>query len=76
MKFKVIFYRGLAASIISGIIGVSLAALGYEIWALVAQMIANQIVITLMMVKTEKISLHFKFRKDSFKEVFSFGKTF
>lgn len=74
MKFKVIFYRGLAASIISGIIGVSLAALGYEIWALVAQMIANQIVITLMMVKSEKISLHFKFRKDSFKEVFSFGK--
>jgi len=74
MKFKTIFYRGLAASIISGVIGITLALMGGEVWALVAQMIANQIVITIMMVKAEKVTIRFRFNKQAFKEVFSFGK--
>lgn len=74
MRFKVIFYRGLAASIISGVLGISLAYLGFEVWALVAQMVANQIVITVMMIKAEKVQIRFRFDKEAFKEVFGFGR--
>lgn len=37
MRFKKLFYSSLGAGIISGIVGVSLAYLGYGVWALVFQ---------------------------------------
>lgn len=45
-KFKLIALRSIITSVISGIVGVTLALLGYGIWALVAQQLCWQILFT------------------------------
>jgi teichuronic acid exporter len=44
--FKVIALRSILASSISGVVGVTLALQGYGVWALVAQQLTGQILIT------------------------------
>jgi O-antigen/teichoic acid export membrane protein len=44
--FKVIAFRSILASSISGIVGVTLALQGYGVWALVAQQLTGQVLIT------------------------------
>ena len=41
MLFKKLFYRSLGAIIPSGILGITLAYLGFAVWALVAQQLSN-----------------------------------
>lgn len=47
-RFKVIALRSILASSISGIVGVTLALQGYGVWALVAQQLTGQVLITLV----------------------------
>ncbi|HSC66138.1 MAG TPA: lipopolysaccharide biosynthesis protein [Cellvibrio sp.] len=44
--FKVIALRSILASTISGVVGVTLALQGYGVWALVAQQLVGQVLIT------------------------------
>jgi O-antigen/teichoic acid export membrane protein len=55
-KFKVIAMRSIITSIASGIVGVTMAIKGYGIWALVAQQVSGQILITLVTI----ISAHWR----------------
>lgn len=47
-NFKVIALRSVIASLVSGIVGVAMALQGYGVWALVAQQLVGQILLTLI----------------------------
>ena len=47
LRFNIIAKRSILASIVSSIIGVSLALTGYGVWALVAQQLCWQLIITI-----------------------------
>lgn len=74
MQFKVIFLRGLFSSIISGCVSVCIAVMGYGLWALVIQIVLNQLLLTLIMTFGVNYRIGFKFSKLSFISVFHFGK--
>ena len=74
MNFKVIFIRGIVSALLSGLLGVWLALRGLEIWAMVAQIIANQVLLTIVMAVGLNYHLGFSFSSLSFKAIFSFGK--
>ncbi|WP_323815151.1 oligosaccharide flippase family protein [Cellvibrio sp. NN19] len=48
MQFKTIAIRSISSSIISSVIGVYLALKGYGVWALVAQQLCSQTIVTLL----------------------------
>lgn len=63
----------LASSIISGIVGISLALWGFGVWALVAQSLVLQIIRTILFFVVNKWFPTFKFSVISFHELFGFG---
>lgn len=74
MQFKVIFIRGLLASVMSGALGIYMAYDGYGLWALVAQIVSNQAILTIVMAFGVDYKCGFHFSRASFQEVFNFGK--
>lgn len=73
MQFRTIFYRSLLATPLSGIIGVTMAYLGYGIWALIAFNISNTLIIVLFMNMIPELRLKLGFSKQSAKELYSFS---
>ena len=73
MQFKQLMYCTVAATIISGSIGIAFAHLGYGIWALVAQQISNQIAISILLLFVVKWYPKCIFNFPRFKALFSFG---
>lgn len=65
MIFKKSFYSALLGAILSGIVGCSMAYMGYGIWALVGQYLTNSIVDTIVLWFTVKWrpNLVFSFKK-------------
>lgn len=51
MKFKLFFYSTLSGNIVSGIIGVIMAYMGYGVWALVFQVLISQIINSIVLAK-------------------------
>lgn len=74
MEFKVIFIRGLLSSVLSGALGIIMALEGFGIWALIAQIVANHLLLALIMAIGVKEKIGFSVTLTSFKDVFSFGK--
>ena len=60
-------------SVISGIIGVVMAFLGYGVWALVAQQLSSRTIKTLLLWCVNKWIPRFSFSKESFHDLFGFG---
>ena len=73
MQFKKIFIRGLVASVVSGTVGIFMAYWGFGIYALIMQSLLNQILSCLTVWFSVKWKPRFRFSKDRFKEIFSFG---
>ena len=73
MQFKRFFYSTFAGTLISAAIGISLATLGYGIWALVAQYLSNAVLGTavLFLIIDWRPKLEFSFTR--LKSLFSFG---
>lgn len=63
----------LVASVISGIIGVGLALMGFGVWALVVQQLARIFIYTLLLWIVNKWVPSFRFSGESFHELFGFG---
>ena len=61
------------SSIGSGVIGVTMAYMGYGVWALVGQQISNQLLTTLLFWIYNKWTPKFVFSWVSFKEMWAFG---
>lgn len=73
MLFKKLFYSNLISVIISGIIGILLAYNGFGVWALVAQQLIGQLVISIVLCFAVKWKPTFVFSSDRFKGLFDYG---
>ena len=63
----------LTASIISGVIGITMAFLDFGVWALVAQMLSAQVLRTVLLWVYNHWIPSLRFNKNSFHELFGFG---
>ncbi len=63
----------LTAAILSGFIGITMALLGYGVWALVAQTLSVQVIRTVMLWNYDKWMPEMRFSTKSFHELFGFG---
>jgi len=63
----------IAASVISGAIGIVMALLGFGVWALVVQQLSSQLFRTVLLWIANKWIPRLRFSKDSFHELFGFG---
>lgn len=73
MQFRKLFFSSLGAVLISGTAGIVLAYRGYGVWALVAQQIVNQLLITLILWFTVKWRPKLLFSIKRLKGLFSYG---
>ncbi len=73
INFKLQAKITLSSSVLSGIIGITLAYNGFGIWSLVVQRILNQLFIATLLWIFNRWLPTLEFSKQSFKEMFSFG---
>ncbi len=73
LEFKKFFYSAMPAILISGIVGVAMAYMGYGIWALVAQRLLNTLLSTVIMWFTVKWRPKWTFSLQRLKGLFSYG---
>ena len=73
MKFKKLMYCTVLSVVISGIVGIAMAYMGFGIWALVGQQITNQVSICITMLFVVKWRPMLVFRLSRIKLLFSFG---
>lgn len=73
IDFKTKTKASLVSAIISGVIGIALAFMGYGVWSLVAQQLSKQLLYTLCLWILNKWWPKFTFYKDSFKYMWGFG---
>ncbi len=73
MEFKKLFYRTFGAVLPSGIIGISMAYLGYGVWALVATTISNAIFTTVILMISMRWYPKWMFSFERLKFIYSFG---
>ena len=73
LQFKKFFFATLIGTIVSGVIGITMAYLGAGVWALVAQYLSNTIIDTILLriVCGWKVRIHFS--RKSAKRIVSFG---
>ena len=63
MKFKLFFFSTLSGNVVSGIVGVIMALMGYGVWALVAQSLSSQIINTIVLANLIEWHPKFAFSK-------------
>lgn len=73
MIFKKLFYSTIGGNIVSAIVGIVLAYLGYGVWALVAQYLVNLLVNTMVLWVTVRWRPEFKFSLERVLVLLSFG---
>ena len=73
MQFKKLFVSSLGAIIISAIVGIVMAYADYGVWALVAQQLSNQLIVTIILWFTVKWRPKFTFSVVRIKSLFSYG---
>lgn len=61
------------ASIVSGVVGIAMANLGFGVWSLVAQQLTSHILRTLLLWVVNKWIPRLEFSVESFSELFGFG---
>ena len=73
LDFKTQTKAGLISVLISGIVGVVCAYMGFEVWALVIQGLLSQLVLSLGLMFYSKWMPKLRFSYDSFKGLFNYG---
>lgn len=73
LEFRKLFYSSLGAVVVSGIVGIAMAYNGYGTWALVAQQLSDQLLVTVILWFTVKWRPQLLFSIKSTWELFSFG---
>jgi len=73
VDFKTITLCSLAASIVSGAVGIIMALTGYGVWALVGQHMSKQLTLTISLLIANRWMPQFRFCIESFKELWGFG---
>lgn len=73
MNFKLLFHCNILGSILSAIFGISLAYLGYGVWAMVFQRLFQQLLVTLLLFIKVRLKLRFKFIITNLKVMYRFS---
>lgn len=73
MMFKRFFFSTLIGTLVSAVLGIAMACLGFGAWAIVAQYLCNSAMDTFILWITVKWRPIFKFSGQRMKEMFSFG---
>lgn len=73
LEFRKLFYSSLGAVVVSGVIGITMAYNGYGTWALVAQQLSDQCLVTVILWFTVNWRPKLLFSIKSTGELFSFG---
>jgi len=73
MQFKKLFFSSFGAIIVSGFVGIIFAYKGFGVWALVAQQLSNQLMITIILWFTVDWRPKLLFSYDRIKGLFSYG---
>ncbi len=73
LNFKSLAIRSLIAVIAGGLVGVTMAFIGFGVWSLVGQQLVNAIVQVLVLWWVSDWRPGFNFSKKHFQELFSFG---
>lgn len=73
MIFKKFFFSTLGGTIVSGIVGISMARMGFGAWALVAQYLTNTTIDTIVLFITVPWRPHLLFSKKSAKQLVGYG---
>ena len=73
IDFKTKTKASLVSAIISGVIGIAMAFMGYGVWSLVAQQLSKQLLYTLCLWVLNKWWPKLTFYNDSFKYMWGFG---
>ena len=73
MHFKNLFICSILGSVLSGIIGIVMAVLGFGYWALIGQQLSNVIIATVALTLSSSWKPRFGFNGFAAKEMFSFG---
>lgn len=73
LQFKRFFYSTLGGTIISGVIGVFMAYMGFGVWALVVQTLSNQLVNTIVLYFTIEWHSNWQFSFERAKPLVSYG---
>ncbi|RYY76509.1 MAG: lipopolysaccharide biosynthesis protein [Gammaproteobacteria bacterium] len=71
--FKIIAIRTVLAGLIPGAVGIFLAYRGYGVWALVAQQMLNQVVVTILTLSTAKWMPTLAFSKEHAQQILNFS---
>jgi len=74
MDFRNLALLSGAASIIGGVVGVSMALSGYGVWSLVAQQLVGSVLATAIMWKVSSWRPRFRFSYSRARELFSFSR--
>ncbi len=73
MEFRKLFISSILSVIISGVVGIILARMGYGVWSLVIQQIVNQITVTIILWFTVKWRPKLTFSIKRISNLFSYG---
>lgn len=73
MQFKRFFFSTLIGTVVSAVVGIALAYMGFGVWALVAQALTNKCIDTLVLWVTVKWRPELYFSAERAKKLFSFG---
>ena len=73
MQFKRFFWSTLGGTLLSAAVGITLALLGFGVWALVAQYLTNSIADTTVLLFTVRWRPRFRFSFARFRTLFPFG---
>ena len=73
MQFKKFFFATLIGTVISAVVGIIFAVLGFGVWALVAQYLTNTIIDSIVLLLIGQWKPKFVLKKSRAKKLFSFG---
>ncbi len=73
INFKLQTKISIISSIVSGLIGVTLAVMGFSVWSLVIKTLVGYLLTTILLWLWNDWKLNFTFNWQAFKELFSFG---
>lgn len=73
MRFKVMMMANLIGGVISGAIGITLALLGYGVWALIVQQLTSVVCITITMAFILPFKFELRYKAEGARAMFAFG---
>ena len=73
LQFKKFFFSTIIGTVISAIVGISMAYAGFGPWALVAQEMINSLIDTLVLLLSVRMKLEWSFSFDRLKQLFEYG---